>query len=364
MTTIETYWFQKPSFLFIIQPDSSRQYEDDGRALNLWLKLRDAFLPSMQQSITSPSNINRITRIVWLLSIILSLGLWSWLPVGIVACITLLALIIGAGLTIYEERDKRAQACISKAQPLSSEIDLSANKEQVVSKEAVTIDIRAPQDSSVLLTRSEFEEEAKFFPLRSRTPLSPNASIFIPPTIPPTLENMSNSNWQSSSYVSNNHNKSCNLPVQQQKSSLSAAIELNNVDPTLPNPVRHNSYENVDARYRRYETQPHRVVTSTPPPTSSLNDNVASNDVQPGLEITGCENYDCVRPCAQQQYTPAEQIVNKMYCDKNSYAWNETVRDRALDWRSNPNDPRNRQRELEFAQKQQSIRSLQWNKGP
>lgn len=367
MTNVEAYWFQKPSVFFIVTPDAAKQYTA-GQVPSCWLKLRDAFLPSTKQSITAPANVNRITRIIWLVAIILSLCLWSWLPVGIVACITLLALIIGMGLTIYEERDKRAQAC-TQAQSLSENIDPSANKEneQVAEKEAVTIEIREPPEQSALLTKSQFEDEGKFFPLRSRTPLSPNASIFIPPTIPPTLENMSNSNWLSSSYVPNNYNKTCNFPVQQQQQqpSLSSAIERNNVDPTLPNPVRHNSYENVDARYRRYETQPHRVVTAqSASALATSNDLVDADGASASLEISGCENYDCVRPRVQQQFTPAEDIVNKMYCDKNSYAWNETVRDRALDWRSNPNDPRNRQRELEFAQKQQSIRSLQWNKGP
>ncbi len=365
MSADERYWFQNPSVLFQVPPDSVRcareKLENGGAASpprTVAQKFGDAFLPSTQQTLASPSNVNRITRIVWLVAIILSLVLWSWLPVGIAAGLTLLALLIGTGLSIYEERERRAQASACHQpvaeNPKESSSAADGKSAKLSSAPGVrfsqnpAVHLDAGNDASVLLSESRFENLG-----RAPTPMT-NASIFMPPNFPPTIgDENGNSSFLASSYVPNEHNRSYNPVVREREETPR--------DTTLPNPVRHNSYENVDARYRRYEMQPHRVETE------DNFDHLESNVVgEPAgacecatemMEITSCNNDGAC------QSSP-EAMINSAFCDQGTQQWNENVKNRALDWRSNPNDPRNRQRELEYAQKRQSIRSLSWNQGP
>lgn len=168
---------------------------------------------------------------------------------------------------------------------------------------------------------------------------------------------------------------------------LPCGTEFTDPRATIPHPSGHNSYDQVDARYRRYEIKP-QPVTVEPAGDSgdgsccgntyespskniplgidprTANDTLAFNEIPDsyqgggiGADERSIHNIYNRRP--HQAMTQTEGILSKMYQDVNSYWWDTMVKDRAPRWQQNPNDPRTRRKMEQDAIERDSWRGFQ-----
>lgn len=420
--TGEKYWFESPAALFSSSPSSSCQNNGSGGQSGSE-KFRDTFWPDTAQAATSPANVNRITRIALVVAVLLSLIFWSWWPIGVATGIVLLVMLIGYGMQVHAEREERKKACASG----------SASSVLSDTTPLLYVNSSSGSDSDEYM----------------RVPIS-DASLFVTPNFRPTATTFGNSSLDNSLFSSTNN---CNLPmsaslIEQQREKEAASkrafgcdgypacgpggatargrggcnqlcddtFPLASFDPRkdIPNPSRHNTYEQVDARYRIYETKAQPVMSAD---TSSLLDaqmdsarmglgeadavaremeraEEESRRIVPkekiatfGMDPRLATEKDCQldqkvsgRPCLskgrklepvtqemcdgnEQPRNQTEKMLQQMYLSTGESFWDQQVAGRKIDWRSNPNDPRNRIALQNSELQRQSFRGLHWNMG-
>lgn len=390
----EPYWFNKPSVLFSAPAAQSQMLENGTRDCappTFGQQLQNAFVPDLSLGLSNASNINRITRIVFVVAILLALILRSWWPVAIGAGGAAIALLVAYGMQVHYDRERRK----------------NAQKEPLM--ESGT--------SDALSMQSSFESNDQ------------TASVFVEPEFPDAQFDLQQ--WGTNSYVPNEHNNRTNLVVWNSDDDnddcgpggpMPSSDIFNDPRAAIPNPSAHNRYEQVDARYRMNESEPIPVqvqglgstgngklrkekrnksasfgidarsanptqLTSSYQKPQSLsmtymqnigrsnarsnaqsNAQSNTNDLEEPVEsvrMAEIMENDCTFPSPQyvQPATHTDKMLQQMYTDTNATFWNEMIAKRAPDWRANPNDPRNRLALQNKEIERQAFRGLQWSQG-
>lgn len=255
----EAYWFRQPlALLHVAPPDAALNGVapcGDTSALGF---LKRAFLPTKTQSALSPTNVNRITRVAIIVIVLLAIILRSWWPVAIGAGLMLLALVVAYGLQVSEQRRARERRARSYAggvnDSLSSSLSSQSPRNSARSfgdeQGSIAASVIAP---SAFLGDADYDKAANQSRLWGSTAslASDNGGGGAP------------SWFADPNYDSANAAVGCDGYPQCGPGGPTACASAAQGDPraSIPNPSRHNTYEQVDARYRLYATKPQPVTT-------------------------------------------------------------------------------------------------------
>lgn len=279
----EPYWFHRPSMLFCAPCPVDRS--GGGEQRSAVQCLGDTFWPDWSRGWRHPSTVNRLTRLAFVLAVILALVFRSWWPVAIAAGAALLTLLVAYGLQVQERRRLRERAA-REATFVGVNRRFDSNAE--------------PMDATLhahdALSNSLYSDGRHSMASLPESELaSPAASQFMTPAFPATAAvdsavrsdasgaESQQCDWGTSSYVPNEFNRRHNpvvdrhspTPPQHSIDALGcdtypqcgpggpracASADAGDPRATIPNPSRHNSYDRVDARYERYEMKPQPVA--------------------------------------------------------------------------------------------------------
>lgn len=356
----------------------------------LWLgvdSIRD-FLPlpvgGSDRGLT-PRYVNRATRFLLIVAIVLAIVLRSLWPIAIGAAVLLLGMLIAAGYQAVQNRRNNASF-------VAIEGDVVRSKEQEELNDAEVAD------------EAEFERQ-----LQDDTTISATA---------PDAQCQIANRDEFARLMQERFAETAMQAREQAAEAVSTIDELNRLEPydpaaTIPNPSRHNNWYEVDARYRPASpwTYAHKRVQAVgydddaPPedvgptvasatdalaPSESvgraanlvgLNAEQADPEHMPNMyrEDSGVKEAACVddiyahrrKPRSDggsekmtPMQDPTERMIESMYQDIDETFWQTMIAERAPPAFINPNDSQARRREEAAATERQSWRGFSMHMGP